>query len=72
MRKGRNAEKMEWNTNYAAPGSLAHRTACNIRLQNSNWPPGDPKMANIDFDQLSVNMFFDLSTPFMRKGVNRE
>ena len=49
------------------------------RLQNPKWPPGGPKMADGDWKgvyllvfghskQLSLNKFFDPSTPSMRKG----
>merc|ERR1711954_388923 len=47
------------------------------RLQNPKWPPGGPKMADGVWKgvyvfghskQLSLNKFFDLSTPSMRKG----
>merc|ERR1712208_88391 len=49
------------------------------RLQNPKWPPVAPKMADGvwkgvqpkvigHFKQLSLNKFFDTSTPSMRKG----
>ena len=64
-------EKMEKNTSLAAPGALAHRLQ---RLQNPKWPPVAPKMADGvwkgvqpkvigHFKQLSLNNFFDPSTP---------
>merc|ERR1712030_238241 len=53
------------------------------RLQNPKWPPGAPKMADGVwkgvhpyvigyFKQLSLNKFFDPSTPSMRKGDDGE
>ena len=53
------------------------------RLQNPKWPPGGPKMADGvwkgvqpkvigHFKQLSLNKFFDTSTPSMRKGCDGE
>ena len=65
--------KAMYNTSLAAPGALAHR------LQNPKWPPGCPKMANGVWKgvypevfgrskQLSLNKFFDPSTPSMGKG----
>ena len=53
----------------APKGALAHR------LQNPIWPLGGPKMANGVFGhpkQLSLNKFFDPSTPSMRKVDNGE
>ena len=39
------------------------------RLQNPKWPPGGPKMGDSVWRcrQLSLNKFFDPSTPSMRK-----
>merc|ERR1711954_14089 len=53
------------------------------RLQNPKWPPGGPKMADGVWKgvypkvfgrskQLSLNKFFDQSTPSMRKGRDGE
>ena len=60
------------NTSLVAPGALAHRLQ---RLQNSKWLPGGPKMADGVWKvskQLSLNKFFDPSTPSMRKGRDGE
>merc|ERR1711954_502032 len=65
----------EKNTSLAAKGALAHSLH---RLSNPKWPPGGPKMAEGVWKgvyplvlghskQLSLNKFFDLSTPSMRK-----
>ena len=66
-------------TSLAAKGALAHSNS----LQNPKWPLGGPKMVDgvrksvnpQDFGrskQLSLNKFFDPSTPSMRKGRNGE
>ena len=61
------------NTSLAAKGALAHRLH---RLQNPKWPPGGPIMADGFWKghskQLSLNKFFDPSTPSMRKGRGGE
>ena len=72
---GDDQEKVPENTSLAAKGALAHRLH---RLQNPKWPPGGSKMADGVWKgvypqvfghskQLSLNKFFDPSTPSMRK-----
>ena len=42
---------------------------------NPKWPPVNPKMADGvigHFESLSLNKFFDPSTPSIRKGDNGE
>ena len=71
------------NTSLAVPGDTCSQPATPHRHQNSKWPPGGPKMANRVWKgvqlqvigrsrQLSLNKFFDLSTPSMRKGRDGE
>ena len=63
------------NTNLASPGALAHRlqrrTACNTsppnlsKMADGAWKYVKPYVIEPS-DQLLLNKFFDLSTPFMR------
>ena len=68
------------NTSLTATGALAHRLQ---RLQNLKWTLVGPKMAKGVWKgvypqvfgrsrQLSLNKFFDPSTPSMRKGRDGE
>ena len=70
---------------YQPSGAWGTRSppATPYRLLNPKWPTGGPKMANgvwkgVQFlvigrsDQLSLNKFFDWSTPSMRKVRDRE
>ena len=70
--------KMEENTSLGVKKALAHRMQQNQNLKNPKWPPGGPKMANGVWigvypyllghtRQLSLNNFFYLSAPSMRK-----
>ena len=61
---------------YQPSGEGGNRspTATPHRLQDPKWPPGGPKMAEGVWKEfghsrkLSLNKFFDPSTPSMRKG----
>ena len=69
-------QNISFNTSLAAPGAFAHRLQ---RLQNPKWSVRGPKMADGVYPyvlgrskQLTLNKFFDPSTPSMRKGHDGE
>ena len=76
---------IRFNLKYQPSGEGGARSppATPHRLQNPKWPPGGPKMAEGVWKgvypqvlgrsrQLSLNKFFDPSTPSMRKGRDGE
>ena len=70
MRMGENGE----NTSLAAPGALAHRLQRRTASKIQNGRQGAQKWKGVFVrsKQLSLNKFFDPSTPFIRKCCDGE
>ena len=75
--------KNDFEYQHSGEGGTRSPPATPHRLQHPKWPPGSPKMADGAWKgvypyvfgrskQLSLNKFFDPSTPSMRKGRDGE